>query len=69
MAENENTFLTANSIYEEVEGEAGKALTLEEDQEINLVGIIKDRFQKAEDARDSDEKKMVKILRELQRTL
>ena len=60
MAENENTFLTANSIYEEVEGEAGKALTLEEDQEINLVGIIKDRFQKAEDARDSDEKRWLK---------
>jgi len=60
MAENENTFLTANSIYEEVEGEAGKALTLEEDQEINLVGIIKDRFQKAEDARDSDERRWLK---------
>ena len=60
MAENENTFLTANNIYEEVEGEAGKALTLEEDQEINLVGIIKDRFQKAEDARDSDERRWLK---------
>ena len=60
MAENENTFLTANNLYEEVEGEAGKALTLEEDQEINLVGIIKDRFQKAEDARDSDERRWLK---------
>ena len=60
MAENENTFLTANNIYEEVEGEAGKALTLEENQEINLVGIIKDRFQKAEDARDSDERRWLK---------
>jgi len=60
MAENDNTFLTANNIYEEVEGEAGKALTLEENQEINLVGIIKDRFQKAEDARDSDERRWLK---------
>jgi hypothetical protein len=60
MAENDNTFLTANNLYEEVEGEAGKALTLEEDQEINLVGIIKDRFQKAEDARDSDERRWLK---------
>ena len=41
MAEDNNTFLSANEIYEEVEGEAGKALTLEESQELNLVGIIK----------------------------
>ena len=40
MAENENTFLSANEIYEEVEGEAGKSIVLEEDQKINLVGII-----------------------------
>ena len=57
MAENENTFLTANNIYEEVEGEAGKALTLEESQELNLVGIIKSRFALAETARDSDERR------------
>ena len=57
MAENENTFLTANDIYEEVEGEAGKALTLEESQEINLVGIIKSRYALAETARDSDERR------------
>jgi len=57
MAENENTFLTADNIYEEVEGEAGKALTLEESQEINLVGIIKSRYALAETARDSDERR------------
>ena len=57
MAENENTFLTANDIYEEVEGEAGKALTLEESQELNLVGIIKSRYALAETARDSDERR------------
>ena len=28
----DNTFLTANNIYEEVEGESGKQLKLEEDQ-------------------------------------
>ena len=39
MAE-ENTFLNADNIYEEVEGEAGKALTLEEEQILNLVGIV-----------------------------
>ena len=44
MAENDNSFLTANNIYEEVEGEAGKNLSLEEDQQLNLVGIIKSRF-------------------------
>ena len=57
MAENDNTFLTANDIYEEVEGEAGKALTLEESQELNLVGIIKSRYALAETARDSDERR------------
>ena len=37
----ENTFLNADNIYEEVEGEAGKTLSLEEDQQRNLIGIIK----------------------------
>jgi len=27
MAENDNTFLTADNIYEDVEGEAGKTLS------------------------------------------
>ena len=50
MADNDNTFLNADNIYEEVEGEAGKNLNLEEDQRINLVGIILDRFcSKAEE--------------------
>ena len=57
MAETENTFLNADNIYEEVEGEAGKNLTLEEDQQQNLVGIVKGRFALAEDARTGDEKR------------
>ena len=65
MAENDNTFLTANNLYEEVEGEAGKTLSLEDDQRINLVGIIKDRFQIAEDARNTDEKRLLKSYDEL----
>ena len=36
MEENKNTFLNADNIYEEVEGEAGKSLNLEEDQQIKL---------------------------------
>ena len=32
MAENENTFLNADNIYEDVEGEAGKNLNLEIEQ-------------------------------------
>ena len=60
MADNDNTFLTANNIYEEVEGEAGKTLNLEEDQRINLVGTILDRFYKAEDARRSDERRWLR---------
>ena len=44
MADDKNTFLNADSIYEEVEGESGVQLTLEEDQQRNLIGTIKDRF-------------------------
>ena len=51
----ENTFLDANSIYEEVEGEEGKTLKLEEDQSKGLVGLIKTRFSNAERARLGDE--------------
>jgi len=57
MAENENTFLSADNIYEEVEGEAGVQLTLEEDQQRNLIGIIKGRFAQAETARETDERR------------
>ena len=60
MAENDNTFLNADNIYEEVEGEAGKALTLEEDQQNNLVGIIKSRFALAEESRNGDERRWLK---------
>ena len=60
MADNENTFLNADNIYEEVEGEAGKTLNLEEDQRMNLVGTILDRFYKAEDARRSDERRWLR---------
>jgi len=56
----ENTFLNADYIYEDVEGEAGKTLTLEEDQERNLIGIIKDRYSIAEMARDTDERRWIK---------
>ncbi len=60
MANNENTFLNANNLYEEVEGEAGKTLALEIEQRSNLVGIIKGRFQLSEDARRSDESRWLR---------
>ena len=60
MADNDNTFLNADYIYEDVEGEAGKTLSLEEDQKSNLVGIIQSRFYQAEDARNSDEARWLK---------
>jgi len=60
MAENDNTFLSADNIYEEVEGEAGKTLNLEDDQRINLVGIVQSRFAQAETARDSDERRWLR---------
>jgi hypothetical protein len=60
MANKDNTFLNANSIYEEVKGEAGKSLDLEFNQQTNLVGIIKNRFQQAQDARQTDETRWLK---------
>ena len=57
MADNENTFLNADHIYEEVEGEAGKALNLMPDQQLNLAGLIASRFQVAEDARRIHERR------------
>ena len=59
MAE-ENTFLNADNLYEEVEGEAGKQLKLEEDQQRNLIGIIKGRFALSEQSRETDEKRWLK---------
>ena len=60
MAENENTFLNANNIYQDVEGEAGKNLDLEFDQKSNLVGIIKSRFHISEEARRADESRWLR---------
>jgi hypothetical protein len=60
MANNENTFLSANHIYEEVEGEAGKSLNLEVEQQSTLVGLIKARFAQAEDKRDMDERRWLR---------
>ena len=57
MAEQDNTFLNANNIYEDVEGEVGKTLSLEANQKTNLVGLITSRFVVAEDARSSDERR------------
>jgi len=58
--EKENTFLNADNLYEEVEGEAGKELALEIEQKSNLVGIIKSRFTVSEDARRSDESRWLR---------
>jgi len=54
---NENSFLNADYIYEDVEGEAGKNLNLIPDQKNNLVGLIQSRFTVAEEARDVDERR------------
>ena len=60
MAEQDNTLLNADNLYEEVEGEDGKTLNLEAEQRLNLVGVIKDRFKVAEDARRTDEGRWIK---------
>jgi hypothetical protein len=55
MADNENTFLNADNIYEDVEGESGQSLNLILDQQLNLAGLVASRFQIAEDARRTHE--------------
>ena len=53
MAENN---LTSNELYfQQEEDEQGINLTLEENLQNNLVGLIEDRFLTAENARDLDE--------------
>jgi len=53
MSENN---LTANELYfNEVEGEQGIELTLDEQLQNNLVGLINDRYVSAKTARDLDE--------------
>jgi len=59
MADKDNTLLNADEIYMDVEGESGQQLELEDDQKLNLVGIINSRFESAEDARNSDEKRWI----------
>ena len=53
MADNDNTFIdnSDNLFFEEIEGEQGKKLVLEEDQKLNLVGLIQSRYSDAETAR------------------
>ena len=66
MAEEENktnTILNADSIFENVEGEQGKTLVLEEDQKLNLVGIIQSRFANAETARIPNESRWLTAYR------
>jgi hypothetical protein len=60
MADKDNTFLNADNIYMDVEGEAGKTLDLEMEQRSNLVGIVKSRFTVSEDSRRSDEHRWLK---------
>ena len=55
--EEENT-LTANEIYfAPVEDEQGLELTLEESLRNNFVGLLVDRYQSAQSARDLDEQR------------
>ena len=61
--------LNANNIYEEVEGEAGKNLSLEEDQQNNLVGIIKSRFALSEESRNGDERRWLKAYENFPRVI
>ena len=65
MAENDNTFIdnADNLFFEDVEGEQGKALVLEDDQKLNLVGIIQSRYADAETARTSHEHRWLKAYR------
>ena len=56
----DNTFLNADNLYEDVEGETGKTLTLPEEQKRNLIGIIQGRFAQAEQSRETDERRWLR---------
>ena len=59
MAEEENT-LTSNEIYfEKVEDEHGLELTLEENLRNNFVGLLMNRYENAQRARELDEKRWI----------
>jgi hypothetical protein len=60
MAEQDNTLLNSDNLYVDVDGEDGKELNLAFDQRLNLVGVVKDRFKVAEDARMLDERRWIK---------
>ena len=54
--EKDGLFGNAGEIYfEPVEGESGLDLTLEESIRLQFVGLVQDRFEQAESARESDE--------------
>ena len=61
MPENNNTLgLTANNIYiDQIEGEEGQTLVLEPDLRNKFVGLLQDRFNSAENARDLDEQRWI----------
>jgi hypothetical protein len=56
MNEENGLFGNANELYfTPVEGESGLDLTLEEDVRLRFVGLVEDRFEQAERAREHDE--------------
>ena len=56
MSEENGLFGNAGEIYfEPVEGESGLDLTLEESVRLQFVGLVQDRFEQAESAREADE--------------
>ena len=62
MAE-DNTFIdNADNIYfDDVEGEEGKALSLDETLSNKFVALLEDRYVSAEDARSLDELSLIHI--------
>ena len=65
MAEKEiiNTLNADAPFFEDIEGEQGKQLVLEPDQQLNLVGLIKSRFDNAESARIPNEQRWLTAYR------
>ena len=60
MQEENSLYSNANDIFYQVEGENGLEMNLEDSVRSKLVGLIEDRFEQSQSAREADEQRWLK---------